>query len=485
MRPCILLIALAAVLAVPVSASAATSELATGVYDLLEFPSNTEGNLALQRTKAAGAKYAKIVAWWREIAPITRPSGFDPKNPNDPAYRWTDLDTQIQLALANGLKPVVMVVIAPKWAVADDNISRPGTYKPSYTELASFGVALVKRYPDVNHWAVWNENNLFTFLAPQVQDGRLFAPSHYRKMVNAFSDAVHAQKPSSVVIAGELAPFGGTVRTARTPPKTFMRALLCINSNNRPIPGCAPLRANVWSTHPYTSGGPTHQANSPYDVSLGDLREMRAILNVAIKYRHIVSARPIEFWITEFSWDTRGVDPRGVPMRLAARWVSELAYRAKAAGVNTVIWFGLRDRPFPASALQGGLYFCGGATLTDEGPCADTIANDQAKGVFPSFRFPFVAYPLSGTVFVWGRTPGGVYRRVVIEHLTSRGWRAIGVLTPNAYGVFAKRFSLPWTRGFLRARLRYSTMTSVPFSLVRPADLTLSHPFGCGGSIDC
>ena len=48
----------------------------------------------------------KVPLFWNGVAPAKRPSGFDP-NPSDPAYYWTQLDTQLRLIRSHGLEPIV------------------------------------------------------------------------------------------------------------------------------------------------------------------------------------------------------------------------------------------------------------------------------------------------------------------------------------------------------------------------------------------
>ena len=50
---------------------------------------------------------------------------------------------------------------------------------------------------------------------------------------------------------------------------------------------------------------------------------MKVLLDAAARTRHVRSRAPVRFWVTEFSWDTNPPDPRGVPVKLQARWLSE------------------------------------------------------------------------------------------------------------------------------------------------------------------
>ena len=124
--------------------------------------------------------------------------------------------------------------------------------------------------------------------------------------------------------------------------------------------------------------------------------KMKRALNAAIKQKRFASSRPVRFWVTEFGWDSAPSDPKGVPLELHARWVSEALYRMWYAGVSLVTWYRLRDGP-PDGPVQSGLWF----------RCTDGIACDAPKpSSLKAFRFPFVAFR-SGKrhVRVWGRTP--------------------------------------------------------------------------------
>jgi hypothetical protein len=283
-------------------------------------------------------------------------------------------------------------------------------------------------------------------------------------MVNAFADAVHSIHRDNVVVAGGLAPFFDnsaevTRQNEDWGPLTFMRSLLCISKNLKPT--CADrVRFDVWSTHPYTSGGPTHHAVKPDDVSLGDLPEMRAVLDAAIRAHHIVSAHHPQFWVTEFSWDSKPPDPAGVPTKLLKRWVPQALYQMWRNGVSLVTWFSLRDESPTVSPYQSGLFYAGG----------------RAKPYLRGFRFPLVAFPRRGGIYVWGRTPAGAPGRVVVERLAPGGtWKRLGNLTTNRFGIFERTFRAQST-GWVRARLG-STDATLPFSLT-PVPDQFFNPFG-------
>jgi hypothetical protein len=427
------------------------------------------------RVRAAGARTVKLVIPWRRVAPDNRPADFDPANPADARYDWAVYDEQVRQAAARGLEPLLTVEQAPLWAERGTD-GPPATRDPDPAEFGAFGSALAQRYsgtfaglPRVRLFEAWNEPNASFFLSPPYVNGQPYTPQLYRALVNSFSAAVHAVHADNIVIAGAQFPFvinrpGGV----SIGPYRFMREVLCLSEDLKTVPGCGPpLAADVWSHHPYTSGGPTHRASNRDAISLGDMLKMKRGLNAAIAQKRFSSRGTVAFWVTEFGWDTAPSDPKGVPLQLHARWVSEALYRMWYAGVSLVTWYRLRDGP-PEGPVQSGLWFrCGG------GVACDTPKSASLK----AFRFPFVAFRSGrGRVRVWGRTPDGVAGKVAIERSRKGKWRKLRTLKVGSNGVFRERIPGP-RKGSIRARLVASGEKSTGFSLKRPPDMPV-NPFG-------
>jgi hypothetical protein len=459
-RPLLLL--LAAALALP-GLAAASGPLQTAVFDPDAF-SSPQAATAFKLAHDAGTNFVRLDVRWKQIAPSgkTIPKGFDPANPADPKYLWAGLDNQVQLAQANQLQPVITVMDAPVWAQSTEKHQNSfagfhvGAFKPNPAQLQTFAHTLATRYdgsyaglPRVRYFELWNEPNLLHYLYPQFEAGKEYSPDMYRGMVNAFSAGIHSVKADNVVIAGALAPFN--VHLPEGPlgisPLEFMRKMLCMSDDPDPKPTCdTKTYLDVWSHHPYTTGGPTHQATEKDDVSLGDLPEMRKLLEAAARAGHVVSNGPVGFWVTEFSWDTKPPDIHRstLPVKLHARWTEEALYRMWRAGVSLVAWYQLQDRPFPRTAHQSGLFYLSGASLD----------NAQPKPSFRAFRFPFVAYRDKKGILVWGRTPFGKPGRVAVQQLVGRRWRTLAVLAANGDGIFTRRLHAPKAAARKKAKRR-------------------------------
>ena len=462
------------------SADPPTLPLVTAVVDAATFKS-VDSAAAFANARRAGATVVRLVLDWSVVAPkgAAPPAGFSPARPDDPHYDWASFDRQVREAVSLGLAPIVDIIEAPAWAQGTPAHRRAqdGPYRPKHAALGAFARAAALRYsgafgdlPRVRYWMVWNEPNFSWYLSPQTVDGRLVSPEWYRAMVNAVSASVHAVRRDNLVVAGGLAPYGTTNATLdATSPLLFMRRMLCMSDGPKPKRTCSKRAAfDVWSHHPYTSGGPTRAAGRPDDVSLGDLDEMAAVLRAAERAGTIRSSGRVRFWVTEFSWDTSPPDPKGVPMELHARWVAEALYRMWRDGVSLVTWFLVRDEPFPDVSTQSGLFFRGAS-----GPASDT-----AKPSTQAFRFPFVALRQTRRrVMYWGRTPTSAAANVIVERSVSGGWRRLARVRTGSSGIFTGSFASTRRTGTVRARVVAGGEASVPFSLRVPPDRDVC-PFG-------
>jgi hypothetical protein len=390
------------------------------------------------------------------------------------------MDRQVVGAVRGGLDPIIYVSASVAWA-RGAAVGLPGTW-PSPARFAAFARAAARRYsgtftpaggtvplPRVRFWQAWNEPNAGRELSPQRVNGRPVSPAHYRRMVNAFADAVHGVRTGNLVVAGTLGPFGHDSKDIQVvAPMTFMSQLLCVSPKAPHRKTCSQrTRFDVWAHNPYTNGGPNWHARSPVDASIGDLPEMRALLAGAKRAGNVISPRAPQFWVTEFSWDTSPPDPRGVPSALHARWVAEALYRMWQSGVSAVIWFRLQDDPLRQTPYQSGFFTAGG----------------KAKRSLQAFRFPFVAFRARSGVSVWGRTPFGRSGSVIVERQAGNRWVSVARLRADRNGIFSRRLSAPSATA-LRARLVSPSEPSLPFSLTVPPDRRTT-PFGCGGQIRC
>lgn len=424
----------------------------------------------LARAKLAGASKVRIMMKWSAI------------NPSPGVYYWAGMDAQLRAADDAGLgNPLVYVVYAPRWAI--DTTLGKGSTTPKLDALAAFAKIAATRYngkspdeagvelPRVKHWQAWNEPNIAMFLSPQWFKGKFVSPGNYRRMVNAFSNAVNTVDETNVVLAGGNASFSQTGNGVLP----FMRRTLCLNDKLQRLANCGPVRFDIWGHHPYTQGGPIHHAYDSRNVSLGDLPEMRRVLVAAKKAKTI--APGVRWWVDEFSWDTKGPDPYLIGAWTHARWVAEALYRMWRVGISLVTWFQIEDERIKTSRYQSGLHYY-------------DVDSWKPKPAFFAFRFPFVSLAKNGRITIWGRVPPPFTSQepVVIQFRTSSGWVKRTTVKTSVHGVFSTSWRSSLKRGSFRAKVtRGATTTlSLPFSVAPTKDVFLKlGPFGCGGHISC
>ncbi|MEA2450359.1 MAG: hypothetical protein QOG63_2291 [Thermoleophilaceae bacterium] len=451
------------VLAAPALAVAAPARFDTGLQDPLD-PGFEDPDTAhaLEVAQAERVGVIRVPVAWSSIAP-SKPK--NPGDPDDPAYQWGWLDARVASIEALGMQPLLVLYGAPGWARAGDDLTpRAGTFGP-------FAAAAAHRYDGSNHprvrlWQAWSEPNLHLYFKIEPAAAR-----RYRALVNSAYGPIHAAASGNVVVAGGLAPLGDPARRTSIAPMAFMRDMLCMSKGRHPHPTCHQGASfDVWSQHPYTTGGPNTHAPSD-DVFVADLPDMRRLLSAAHRAGHVRSAGKPRFWITEFSWDTKPPDPGGLPLHTQARWAAEAFYRMWTSGVSLVSWFQLRDAPENGlgwgNTFQGGLY----------GRTRKLYSDEPAKPVAQVLRFPFAALPAGRRVVVWGRTPDGRRHPVLVERRAGGRWRRVAVLQANAHGVFhARRSGL---RGAL-VRARVGSSSALPFRAVPTHDRRVA-PFGGTG----
>ena len=165
------------------------------------------------------------------------------------------------------------------------------------------------------------------YLTPQWENGAPASPAHYRRMLNAFYDAVKGVNPANRVITAGTAPFGDPGTSGkRMRPARFDRELFCVSGA-----ACAnPAKFDVLSHHPYSVGGPNRKALNADDVSVPDLDKLVKPLRRAERTRRVGGARRHAVWVTELSWDSSPPDPLGVPGATAGALARGVALRPVA-----------------------------------------------------------------------------------------------------------------------------------------------------------
>jgi hypothetical protein len=412
----------------------------------------------IPRAVAEGAGMVRVNIDWSQVAPTTRPAGFSPTDPSSPGYNWTAVDAAVRDLTSHGLKVLISITFAPKWAEGPDmpSYAQPGTWRPNPTQFADFAIAAARRYdgsfdglPRVRYWQPWNEPNLDYYLSPQwTRAGNGWTPTSpdvYRQLLNSFYAAVKSVASSNFVVSGGTAPYGDPpgadpAGEERMPPVQFYRYLFCLKDNRRLTPySCPdPPHLDAIDHHPYGIGGPLWHAVNRDDVAVPDIDKLSRVLHAAERDGHVLPHGSKQLWVTEVSWDSNPPNPGGVPIEEQARWLEQALYVLWKQGVDTVLWIQIIDQPcIPncGTTSQAGLYY----------------VNGTAKPAAQAFRFPFVTQRLNRRhVLAWGRAPEG--GRLAIEVRRHGRWVVIRRLRVKTEQVFTASLRISG-KALLRAQV--------------------------------
>jgi len=447
-----------------ITASAARPLALGFAEDALLSPNSSSRATRFDEIAALGGGIARVSVRWSEVAPAVRPASFRAADPGSPGYSFGALDATIRDAAARRIRVLLTIVSAPRWA---EGAGRPGgaprgAWRPSPAALRDFATATARRYsggypdparqgavlPRVRYWQVWNEPNLSLYLSPQWErrGGRLDleSPRIYRGMLNAAYAGVKSAGRDNVVVGAGTAPYGEPFPGgSKVMPVRFLRSLLCLEGRRLRAVRCPrPARLDAISHHPYAVRGPRNRALNADDATIPDVHKLVRVVRAAVRKRRVLPRRRKRIWVTEVSWDSRPPDPRGVPAATHARWLQESFFLLWRQGVDTIMWFQVRDqppRPSYAETFQSGVLRAGGGR----------------KPAARAFRFPFVVNRgRRGRPVAWGRAPSG--GTVTIERRRGGAWRA-----QRSFGVRRSATFLlalrPARDGVYRARLGRDT----------------------------
>ena len=421
---CSLALALLSSLLVAPCAAAAIRGLDLGFADAGFHRTDSQQRAVwLADARAVGAQTVRIGIPWARVASTRPVNGADP---DDPAYRWSEVDARVRDATSRGFRVLPLLFDAPRWAEGPNRppSAPPGTWLPDPHAFGQFAEAAARRYHSIKYWQVWNEPNLWYYLSPQWSNakGRLIAvaPGHYRRMLNAAYAAIKRANANSRVVTAGTAPFGDPPGGDRTFPVTFWRLLLKRRTH-----------FDIFAHHPYSVGGPRRQAQNPGDVSVPDLGRLTRIVRAAGRAGRALPRAGKPLWITEVSWDSSPPDPDGVPSTRHARWLTDALYLLWKQGAHAVLWSQLRDNPptggYPVT-YQGGVLQLSGL----------------AKLAARAFAFPVACERLAGRrLRVWGKAPRPgrlkiIQGRRTIRRLTTKSARVFLVTVKSASGVHAR-----------------------------------------------
>ncbi len=391
--------------------------------------------------KHLGVDTVHVYMHWADIAPdptsVSRPS-FDATDPDAyPAAGWAPYDAIVRETKAEGMAVMLdLIPPPPRWA-SGKGAPHPATqpeWRPSASEYEQFVHAVGTRYsghyvppgsssplPRVDSWAIWNEPNLGVYLAPEVKHHTQIevAPMLYRGIVNAAWSALHATgHGGDTILIGELGPAGATFANApglfgAMAPLRFLRALYCVDSSYRPLPGAAAqqrgcpttaagskafaaknpglFRASGFAIHPYSFGPPPNEGipDEPDYADLAEIPKLERTLDTLQRVYGSDTRFPI--WSTEYGYQTNPPDdqPGTIPLAKASLYLNWSEY---------ITWLNPRIRSYDQFLMLDSIT---GAFATGL-----RFADGKPKPTYAAFRMPLFL-PVQSTrtghpLEVWG-----------------------------------------------------------------------------------
>lgn len=321
-----------------------------GFQDDVSFRWAPDRAAALDRARETGATIIRATLYWPQVAP-ERPA--NPSNPFDPVYQFDDLDELVRGAQERDMEVMITLWGTPDWA----NGGKGANFLPTrLADATALALAVSSRYsgrfvgyPTVRFYTVWNESNLYQFLAPQFNSkGKSVGPALYAKLYRAFYAGIKAGNPKALVGVGETSPRGrdkkspGLAQDSHTPGR-FAELV----AKARPK-----VKFDAWAHHPYPTAPnlpPTQRVRWP-NVNLTTLPRFEESLAKWF-------GRSVPIWITEYGHETRPEDPRGVTRSAQASFARQaLGIARRDPNVHLFIWFILRDDFSTSISWQSGLY---------------------------------------------------------------------------------------------------------------------------------
>lgn len=286
----------------------------------------------------AGSETIRINTWWTEGWNEIHPPPRGERHP----YKWVDLDLQYNTARRVGMRPIIVILGAPKWARhagwrehCPDQVRLPCAYPPRRDTLDNFRAwteTLMRRYPEALAIEVWNEPNVSRFWAPRP------APKLYAQLLRR----VHAARVRSgfrgSIVLGGLAPamrHGAAARRA---------------GDSRFLRGVYRHARKSWfdgiGHHPY----PFHPRRPAAGWVAGMTRHLKRIIRVRNRHQH----RRAGLWLTELGvrGGGEGFKDRTVRPALQGPILKRLYDAARKRPVRAITFYTFVELPFAGAQWE-------------------------------------------------------------------------------------------------------------------------------------
>jgi hypothetical protein len=383
---------------------------------------------SLEQLQSLGVHALRVVLYWRDVAPHPdqrRRPAFNQANPA--AYDWGAYDPLIAAATARHWKVLLSVSgPVPRWATphGEDIYSYPDD-----SDFRQFMQAVGRHYGTrVKLFSIWNEPNEPGFLRPQYVRGKLASAAIYRGLFLAGYRGLEASGKFAgmSVLMGETSPTG--VASQGVPaPLAFLRGVLCLNADYKPVGHCSRLPADGYAQHPYSNAKGPFWTPPADDVTIGTIGRLVTALNRAAAAGALRAG--LDVYITEFGVQSLPNPYVGV----------SLAKQAEFQAISErIAW----SNPRVASFSQ--------YLLADDHPVNGRTAGFQTgletyrgtpKPAYDGFRLPLtVTRESSAGVSFWGLVlPAGHSTNVEVQYSPDggRSWHGLAQARTAADGAWS------------------------------------------------
>ena len=338
------------VLAAVAPASAVASQrMPVGFQDDPSFRWRDDRLTNFNNAATTGASIIRTTAYWSQIAP-TRPTNAT--NPFDSGYHFEDLDELLRNAGFRGMTVLITIWGTPGWANGDQGQNHapdadgrsPGLLAGARRTLlgALSGLSVRGLLLASGTSRTWRSSSL-----PRTRPasrGRRSSTPGWRGPPTQGSRRGTAERRSAIGETsprGRQRPLGSSTTQDTIAPGLFAKVV-----STAPGPS---VRFDAWAHHPYSGlgQGPTAKVAFP-NVNLTQLPVFEKKLDQWFKRKGI----PI--WVTEYGFETKPGEPKGVTLAKQALYAKQaLAYARDDPNVDMFIWFIFRDDP--TSTWQSGL----------------------------------------------------------------------------------------------------------------------------------
>jgi hypothetical protein len=216
---------------------------------------------------------------------VARSRPANPRNPNDPAYRWpASGDFMVQQAARYGIGLAVLVQGTPSWA----NGGLPRAWAPANpNDYADFMFAISRRYPSIKRWMIWGEPNYGVNFQPMPPKSRL-GPRTYAKLLDRAYGALKKASRKNIVIGAMTINGGGPVSTP-----SFVKWLRVGKGRK-----ARPPRMDLWGHNPFDGRLPNIKKKP-----IGKFRGLNDIdtLHREIQRAYGRKARVPKLWLSEWT----------------------------------------------------------------------------------------------------------------------------------------------------------------------------------------